>query len=239
MREIRELLPTEALLLLDIKKTTGLQLIIKTIEELILMGVIKIENDELDGKRLRIIKVKNLNNSLLKDYHDPVVQSIREHYNAYHEITEQNALTLDKLVGYVRVKLNFSYNRYKFRLIYSRLELWNLVKSKFPFYYFNRSLTERGVQMRNQLNELLERLKKEMSLNGKKENLFELKEKLGLNVLLLAGSFEHMERLKMGGHKYFNNLELEIDNSILQWAILDNVNAELPELEFPDLPEID
>lgn len=78
-----------------------------------------------------------------------------------------------------------------------------------------------------------------MSLNGKKENLFELKEKLGLNVLLLAGSFEHMERLKMGGHKYFNNLELEIDNSILQWAILDNVNAELPELEFPDLPEID
>jgi hypothetical protein len=239
MREVKDLLPTEGLLLLDIRRTTGRQLIIKTIEELIVLGVIKIENHELDGRAFKIVRERDVKKQILKDYHDPFLLSIREHYEAYKEITRQNALTPERLLRHVRSKLDFSDNKYKFVHIYSRLELWDLVRTRFPFYYFNKSLTKKGQQLKIELHELLDRLRREIASKGTQERLVELNEKLGFNIILIPGVFEHLGQIITTNPRYFEGPELEISNSFLQWEILGNANLTLPEFEFFDTPEVD
>ena len=55
MRTVNELLPTEGLLLLDVKCTTEQRLLTKTIEELILLGVIEIETKQFENQKVIII----------------------------------------------------------------------------------------------------------------------------------------------------------------------------------------
>src|SRR5688572_4979910 len=181
MRAVHELLPTEGLLLLDIKKTTGQQLLVKTIEELILLGVIQIRTREIDGKRIKTISPYNSTSPLIKDYHNLFITSIREHYQAYEERTAKNALTPHRLIGYVQYKLGLNDNKYKFGHIYERLRLWDIVKSKFPFYYINRPLTIKGEKLKNELIRLIDNLEQEIKTTKNKDRLEELIKSLGPN----------------------------------------------------------
>ncbi len=239
MREVHELLPTEGLLLLDVKRTTGQQLFTKTIEELILLGVIEIETKQFENQKVVIVNEKNSTNSYLKDYHNFFLTSIREHYQAYSEVTAKNALTPKKLIGSVRYKIDFNDNNYKFGHIYERLKLWDLVKNKFPHYYINRPLTRKGEDLRNKLKELIDKLDQEIKTSKDKYRLRELSNELGFNIILIPGVFKELGQIEFDKPKYFEGPELEIQNSFLQWELLDRANLQIPELELFDLPDSD
>lgn len=239
MREVNDLLPTEGLLLLDIKLTTGQQLLAKTIEELILLGVIEIETKHFEDQKVVVVSEKNFAHSYLKDYHNLFLISIREHYQAYSEMTPKNALTPKKLIGSVRYKLDFNDNNYKFGHIYERLKLWDLVKNRFPHYYVNKSLTRKGEELRIKLKELIDSLDQEVKTNKDKYRLNELSSGLGFNVILIPGVFKELGQIEVDKPKYFVGPELEIQNSFLQWEILDSANLHIPEPELFDLPDSD
>jgi hypothetical protein len=239
MRAVNELLPTEGLLLLDVKGTIGQQLLTKTIEELILLGFIAIETKQFENQRVVIVNEKNFTNSYITDYHNLFLTSIREHYQAYSEVTITNALTAKKLIGSVRHKLDFNDNNYKFGHIYERLKLWDLAKNKFPHYYINRSLTRKGEDLRNKLKGLIDKLDQEIKTSKDKYRLSELSNGLGFNVILIPGGFKELGQIEFGKPKHFEGPEVEIQNSFLQWEILDRSNLQIPEPELFDLPDID
>lgn len=239
MREVNELLPTEGLLLLDIKSTTGQQLLAKTVEELILLGVIEIETKHFEDQKVVVVSEKNFTNSYLKDYHNLFLISIREHYQAYSEVTAKNALTLKKLIGSVRYRLDFNDNNYKFGHIYERLKLWDLAKNRFPHYYINKSLTRKGEELRIKLKGLIDSLDQEVKTNKDKHRLSELSNALGLNIILIPEVFKELGQIEFVKPKYFVRLELEIQNSFLQWEILNGENLHVLEPELFDLPHID
>ncbi len=239
MREVNELLPTEGLLLLDIKLTTGQQLLAKTIEELILLRVIEIETKQIENQKVVILNEKHFTNSYLKDYHNLFLTSIREHYQAYSEVTVKNALTPKKLIGSVRYKLDFNDNKYKFGHIYEELKLSDLAKNKFPHYYINKPLTRKGEDFRNKLKRLLDKLDQEIKTSKDKHRLSELSSELGFNVILIPGVFKELGQMEFNKPKYFEGTELEIQNSFLRWQISDRVNLQVSELGLFDLPDID
>ncbi|WP_276371741.1 hypothetical protein [Chryseolinea sp. H1M3-3] len=237
MREVHELLPTEGLLLLDIKLTTGQQLLAKTIEEFVLLGVIGIETRHFEDQKVVVVSEKNFENSYLKDYHNLFLASIREHYQAYSEVTAKNALTPKKLIGSVRYKLDFNDKNYKFGHIYDRLKLWELAKNRFPHYYINKPLTRKGEELRSKLKGLIDSLDQEVKTNKDKNRLSELSNGLGFNVILIPGVFKELGQNEFDKPKYFVGPGLEIQNSFLQWEILDRANLHVLEPELFDLPD--
>lgn len=239
MRAVNELLPTEGLLLLDIKKTTGQQLLVKTIEELIFLGVIQIRTRGFDGERIKIISLYNSTSPLLKDYHNLFITSIREHYLAYEERTAKNALTPHRLIGYVRYKLGFNDNKFKFEHIYERLKLWDVVKSKFPFYYINRSLTLKGKNLKNELIRLINDLEQEIKTTKNKDRLAELSKKLGPNIILIPGVFRQIGEIKFETPKYFEGPVPEIHTSFIDWEILNQADLHIPHFESIELPDFE
>ncbi|GHN02114.1 hypothetical protein WSM22_36030 [Cytophagales bacterium WSM2-2] len=201
---------------------------------MIVLGVIKIETPEIDGKVVSVITEKNFENKNIKDYHKPFISVIRKHYDEYKSITNENALTPNKFIGSVRHRFDFNDNNYKFGEIYRRLEHKGLVKRRFPFYYLHWSLTKKGAQARLELRGLIDQLSEAISKTKEKEELNGLKEKLGLNIILISGAFKRIEQATTKEPAYVGS-GLNFDPYIL-WDLADLglSDFEVPDFEMPD-----
>lgn len=196
MRSVGELLPTEAFLLLN-PNASGEELLYITLRELVYLKFVRVRTTLVGGHSLSTFHLRETSDSSFqpKEYQETVLRAIRDHYRFHSEITLENALTARTLIEIILAKFDISYSQFKFDHIYFRLAIWNLVRPRFPFYYFGVALTKAGKDLRDQLVELMESYRKKTE--EPPADLKLVKDRLGPNVILC-----HLSPIKSPGSKW-------------------------------------
>ncbi|UXX77898.1 hypothetical protein N7E81_11015 [Reichenbachiella carrageenanivorans] len=245
--KISELKPTEARLLLEPYKLGGKELIISAISELIFFKLLKIGTCELESATYQFVELgSESNSSKLKDYHRAILNCAREHYSYYSKpIDRDSLLSPDRLVRDVYSKMHFNYFYFKKSQIMWNLEVHDLFRRTFPFYYLKVILTKEGKALQQKLRDLLTELERYYAYYKENEpdKIKSILNELGPNILL-AYNIEIIARelqiwanegfFDSGMPFMFNPIAMESINDF-ELPDFDMPSFELPSFELPDL----
>lgn len=236
---IENLSLTEARLLITPYKITGKELIASAISELIVLGFIELKEVEIATEKYQYIKLLPYQAAEVnRAYYELIINCIEDHYANYPEPDCTEAiLTPERLIRHIYGRLKYNYFKFTKRYIIKPLQKKGLLRWVFPFYHIRLFRTKKGVEIKNQLEHLVQEVELYYAYYQKNDpdTLKRILKSLGAKVVLAYNIelvFKHLNIAK--------NISL-VDPGLMliysrPYSLIDVMSDfDLPDFNMPDI----